>query len=128
MRRQSIATLVALIALPSIVLAQSAPQPAAPVAAAPAASQKGGFADNPEAKARFEKFRAACGADLQTHCAMVQRGSDQARSEMRQCIETHKAKFSATCQTALTERDAARDARKQTQGVTSPAITEKPKT
>jgi hypothetical protein len=130
MRRHPIATLVALIALPSIAFAQSAAQPAAPTAAAPSASAtpeaapSGGRTDTPEAKARYEKFRTACGTDLQKHCATVQRGTEQARGEMRQCIETHKASFSATCQTALSERDAAREARKQGQ---APAAPEKPK-
>ncbi len=40
---------------------------------------------------------------------------------MRQCVETNKAKFSAGCQAAIVERDAARDARKSAPG-------DKPKT
>jgi hypothetical protein len=132
MRRHSIAMLVALIALPTIAFAQSTTQPVAPAAAGPtlaapaaAAAPSGGRADTPEAKARYEKFRAACGTDLQKHCATVQRGTEQSRDEMRQCIETHKASFSSTCQAALAEREAAREARKQ--GQAPAAAIEKPK-
>lgn len=112
-------------------LAQTAPAPApatspaastAPAATpAPAAAQNG--PSDPAAKARFEKFRSVCGADIQKHCGTVERGKDQARGQMRQCIETNKAKFSTDCQAAVAERDANREARKQT----APANADKPK-
>lgn len=118
MRIASLAAVAALVILPVSVFAQSAAptQPGAP--SAPAAAKPD---ITPEMKARFEKFRAACGADLQTHCATVARGPDAGRAEMRQCVETNKAKFSAGCQAAIVERDAARDARKSAPG-------DKPKT
>lgn len=105
------AVLLTLAAVPA--LAQTAP-PAAPPAERAA---------DPEAKARFEKFRTACGPDLQTHCATVAKGTDHSRADMRQCIEANKSKFSAACQTAITEREANREARKQSQ----PVAVEKPK-
>jgi hypothetical protein len=121
--------LVAIIAVPTAALAQTAPAPSAPPAAAAPAPQRQGMPDNPEAKARFEKFRAACGADLKTFCATVERGTEQGRGEMRQCVEANKAKFSATCLNALAERDANREARKQGQAApVAPASADKPKT
>lgn len=129
MRMTSLAALVALAALPGIAFAQTAAPAAstapvgansaapvganstAPVGAGPAA--KSDMSQDPEAKARFEKFRAVCGADLDKHCGTVERGTEQARGQMRQCITTHKASFSASCQAAIVERDAAREARKQ---------------
>jgi hypothetical protein len=119
MRIVSLAALAALAVLPASVFAQSATPsaPSGPSTSAPATKPD----ITPEMKARFEKFRAACGTDLQTHCKDIARGSEQGRSELRQCIDTHKAKFSATCQSAIVERDAARDARKS-------APTDKPKT
>ena len=121
MRMTSLAALVALAALPGIAFAQTAApaastapvgaNSAAPVGAGPAA--KSDMSQDPEAKARFEKFRAVCGADLDKHCGTVERGTEQARGQMRQCITTHKASFSASCQAAIVERDAAREARKQ---------------
>lgn len=107
MRIASAAAIAALTALASVALAQTAP-PSAPSAAAPSSAPQ--RSQDPEAKARFEKFRAACSADLATHCASVAKGE---RGEMRQCVETHKAKFSTGCQAAITERDANREARKQ---------------
>lgn len=107
-------------------LAQTATPPAAPSAAAPAATapaNSGAGPQDPAAKARFEKFRAVCGADLQKHCGTVDRSSEAGRGQMRQCIETNKAKFSTDCQAAITERDANREARK----LTAPANAEKPK-
>ena len=109
------AALIFAVMTSSVFAQTAAPQAPAPAAATPA-PQVSAPAD-PEAKARFEKFRLVCGADLQTHCANVQRGEqakgEQGRGEMRQCIEANKAKFSTACQTAITERDAARQARKQ---------------
>ena len=125
MRIASIAALITLIALPGAAIAQSTPPAATPPAATAPAAPGASTARSemtPEMKARAEKFRAACGADLQTHCASVSRGTDQARNDMRTCIDTHKVKFSATCQAAIVERDAARDARKAAQP------TDKPKT
>lgn len=106
--------------------AQTAAQPAASPAAAPAATAPAPTSagpHDPAAKARFEKFRAVCGADLQKHCGTVDRTSDAGRGQMRQCIETNKAKFSTECQAAVAERDANREARK----LTPPANGEKPK-
>lgn len=115
--------------LATSALAQTATAPATPSApaAAPAApatpvAQPSGPHD-PAAKARFERFRAICGADLQKHCGTIERGNDQARGQMRQCIDTNKAKFSADCQAAVAERDANREARKQT----APSNADKPK-
>ena len=108
MRALKLFATAALLALPLAAHAQTA-APAAPSATAPAKSQT---PDDPAAKARWEKFRAACGADLQTHCATVVRGTEQGRADMRQCIETNKAKFSAGCQSAVAERAAERAARK----------------
>jgi hypothetical protein len=113
--------IVALTLLPVSAFAQSsaqAPAAAQPSAAAPtvtpaATPVPGSPQQDPAARARWEKFRAACGADLQTHCATVARGTEQGRGEMRQCIDTNKAKFSAGCVTALKERDAERAARKE---------------
>ena len=125
MSRFAIATL---IALTSVTNAASAQSPTAPTAAAaPVTAQRPDL--SPEAKARAEKFRAACGADLQTHCATIVRGTEGSRGEMRQCIETNNAKFSASCQAAVTERDINRDARKQAQPTAGqPTSPDKPKT
>ena len=115
--------LVAALALvPTLAVAQTAPAPTTPAPAAPAAAPAAApqRTVDPEMKARFEKFRAACGADLATHCATVAKGE---RGEMRQCVEANKTKFSAGCQAAIADRDAGREARKQTQ----PAAPEKPK-
>lgn len=49
----------------------------------------------------FQRVRESCASDLQTHCANLQ------RDQMRQCMDTNKAKFSTTCQAAIAERDAA---------------------
>ncbi len=103
--------------------AQTAPVPAPTASPAPAAAPSNAGPHDPAAKARFEKFRSVCGADIQKHCGNVERGNDQARSQMRQCIETNKAKFSTDCQAAVAERDANREARKQT----APTNADKPK-
>lgn len=105
--------------------AQTAAPPAAPAAAAPAATSipAAPGAQDPAAKARFEKFRAVCGADIQKACGNVDRTTDAGRGQMRQCIETNKAKFSADCQAAVAERDANREARK----TVAPVNAEKPK-
>jgi hypothetical protein len=112
--------------VPTLVLAQApqAPGTPAPSAAAPASTHGAGRGpQSPEAQARMEAFRKICGVDLKTHCGDVQRGTEDGRSAFRQCIDTHKAKFSTACQAAIAERDVAREARKQQ---TTPA-TEKPK-
>ena len=124
-KRALIATALTGLAITSVA-AQTATPPspapaAAPTAAAPAVSEKG--PQDPAAKARFEKFRAVCGSDIQKHCGTVERGNDQARGQMRQCVEANKAKFSTECQAAVVERDANREARKQA----APATSEKPK-
>lgn len=129
MRFQIFSALILAASMPIAAVAQTVQQPspsaqqAAPVAAAPTASRGNGPQD-PETKARWEKFQAACGADLKTHCAGIERSAEKGRGEMRQCIETNKAKFSATCQSAVNEREAARAARKDAQ---QPAPTDKPK-
>ena len=126
MRIGSLAAVVALLALPVAAFAQTAaPLPSTPAAtASPPAAPPQRSDMSPEAKARMEKFRAACGADLKTHCATVQAKGEQGRGEMRSCIDANKVKFSATCQTAISDRDAARDARKQ---ATPAGGTDKPK-
>lgn len=99
-------------------LAQTATPPAAATTPAPAAAapaKSGAGPQDPAAKARFEKFRAVCGADIQKACGTVDRSTDAGRGQMRQCIETNKAKFSTDCQAAIAERDANRAASKQTQ-------------
>jgi hypothetical protein len=117
MRAFTLLALAAVSVLPIAANAQSAPQVTAPAAVAPAATPgPGGREQDPAARARFEKLRAACGTDLQTHCANVARGTEQGRGEMRQCIDTNKTKFSAGCQSALKERDAERAARKDGSG------------
>ncbi len=122
MRLSSFATIVAISIIPSFAIAQTA-APAAPATSAAPSENRGGPQDA-EARVRFEKFRAACGADLDKHCGTIQRDqTKESRNGLRQCIETHKAKFSTACQTAVTERDAAREARKQA----NPAHAEKPK-
>jgi hypothetical protein len=114
MRAFTLLALAAITALPMAAHAQTAAPAVAPSVAVPAASPTpGGPLQDPAARARFEKFRAACGTDLQTHCATVARGTEQGRTEMRQCIDANKVKFSAGCQTALKERDAERAARKE---------------
>src|SRR5690606_13559064 len=87
--------------------------PPAATAATPAPVTTHNGPSDPAARARFEKFRTVCGADIQKHCGTVERGKDQARGQMRQCIEANKAKFSTECQAAVAERDANREARKQ---------------
>jgi hypothetical protein len=122
MRLRSFATIVAALSLSTLAHAQTATQAqtVGQPAAAATVPANGPMSDNPEARARWEKFRAVCGKDLQTHCATVARGTEQARGEMRQCIETHKAKFAKDCQAAIAERDAAREARKQAPEASKP--------
>lgn len=131
MRFTSLAAVLLVVSMPVAAVAQTAPQagqsapqaaPAAPAAVTPSAPRGNGPQDA-EAKARFEKFQAACGADLKSHCAGIERSAEKGRAEMRQCIETNKTKFSAACQSAVAEREAARAARKDAQ----PAALEKPK-
>lgn len=69
------------------------PQPKASPAGTPSASGAGGGG--------FQRIREACASDLQTYCAGLQ------REQMRQCMDTNKAKFSAPCQSAIAERGAA---------------------
>lgn len=111
------------LAVTSAFAQTAAPTTPTTAPAAAATGEKG--PQDPASKARFEKFRAVCGADIQKHCGTVERGNEQARGQMRQCIDTNKAKFSADCQAAVTERDANRDARKQ--ATPAPAASEKPK-
>lgn len=74
------------------------PQPKA----TPSASSGGG--------GNFQRIREACASDLQTHCAGLQ------REAMRQCMDANKAKFSATCQSAIAARDAAPKGEGESQG------------
>jgi hypothetical protein len=77
------AAALALAVLPLTALAQSATAPA------------------PEAR---EKFRAACGADVQKLCADVERG----KGAIRSCLDTHEKELSSACKAARAERAAAR--------------------
>jgi hypothetical protein len=122
MRISLSAVVFGLALMPVAVFAQTAAP--APTTAPAVTQQITKMPESPEAKARWEAFRAACGADLKTHCATVATGTEQSRTEMRQCIEANKTKFSASCQSAVAARDANREARKQAQ----PAVGDKPKT
>lgn len=128
MRFKTFSALVLAVSLPIAAIAQTAQHPtqsapqAAPAAAAPS-SQRGNGPQDADAKARWEKFQAVCGTDLKTHCSGIERSAEKGRGEMRQCMEANKAKFSAACQSAVAEREAARAARKDAQ----PAPADKPK-
>ena len=47
---------------------------------------------------RRGEFRAACGADIQTHCPNA-----QSRQERRECIAANKEKFSEGCKTYMAQ-------------------------
>jgi hypothetical protein len=83
MSLKTYAAALALAVLPFTALAQNATSP------------------SPEAR---EKFRAACGADVQKFCADVERG----KGAMRSCLETHEKELSAACKAARAERAAAK--------------------
>ena len=51
------------------------------------------------------RFRAACGADVQTYCA-----SAQTRDDRRQCIMANKDKLSDTCKAFLANMSSMQDA------------------
>lgn len=55
------------------------------------------------AKARTAAFQAACGADMQKHCASVPQG----RGELRRCIESNQDKLSAQCKDQVASMRAA---------------------
>jgi len=77
---------LAIAALPSLTLAQSAtPDPA-----------------KQEARA---KFRAACAADVQKFCADIER----VKGAMRTCLEAHQVQLSDSCKAARAERAAAKE-------------------
>ena len=132
MRKTAIAALGTLLAFSHTASAQApGPAPSAPgtppaaAPATPSANPDQAGPRNPEARARWEKFQAVCGADLKSHCGAVSGQGDQRRTEMRSCVDTHKAKFSAGCQSAIAERDADRAARQDAKGA-KPAA-DKPK-
>ena len=103
-----------LIAIPAIAFAQSPtaqPSAAAPSTAAPAASAPATpgapVAATPADAAKHEhagreKFRAACGADIEKLCAGVER----AKGQVRACLETNKDKLGSTCNELLAARAA----------------------
>ena len=74
---------------------------AAPASWAQSATTPAPSAEKAEAR---EKFRAACGADVQKFCANVER----AKGAMRSCLDTHASDLSPACKAAREERAAAR--------------------
>jgi multidrug efflux system membrane fusion protein len=66
----------------------AAPEGQSPAAGAPAAAVKGG--------ARAASFRAACAADIDTHCAGVERN----RSAIRACLQASAPRLSEECKAA----------------------------
>ncbi len=88
MNYATIGALLLLGAIPIAAVAQTAP-PSAP------------SAERAEAR---EKFRAACGADVQKFCANIER----AKGAMRGCLAEHEKDLSAGCKAAREERAAAR--------------------
>ncbi|MEQ1710369.1 MAG: cysteine rich repeat-containing protein [Hyphomicrobium sp.] len=108
-----------LIAIPAIAFAQTptaqpsttapaaaAPSGAAPAVAAPATSAAPvAVAPADAAKqehAGREKFRAACGADIEKLCA----GIERAKGQIRACLESNKDKLGSTCNEMLAARAA----------------------
>lgn len=88
MKYAKIGALLLLGALPIAAIAQNAIQPAP-------------SAERSEAR---EKYRAACGADIQKFCGNVER----AKGAMRSCLTEHAKDLSPACKTAREERAAAR--------------------
>ncbi len=72
------------------------PPKATPAGGQPQAGGPGGAGGQ-----RFARIREVCGADLAVHCAGIE------RSEMRTCMATNRAKFSAPCQAVIAEGDGA---------------------
>jgi hypothetical protein len=92
------------------VMAQSAAPAVAgsvPQLSAPVAAQTEAKHPNPI----WQKYRAACAAELKTHCGDVERIKGE-RGRMRACLDTHRASLGKECLSALTERDAAAIAKK----------------
>lgn len=54
-------------------------------------------------RARFERIRAVCSTDLQSHCAGTE------RQEMRACMEANRTRFSPACQAVIAETASRRD-------------------
>ena len=113
--RSAIAALI-LVAGSGLAMAQTAATPAptapaatavAPAAAAPVAAQPEANQNNPA----WQKFRAACAADVAKHCGDVERVKGE-RGKVRACLDTHKASLSTECSAALAEREAAAKAKK----------------
>lgn len=76
---------------------------AAPAAgAAAAATPPASVAADP--RARFERIRAVCSTDLQSHCAGAE------RQEMRACMEANRTRFSPACQAVIAETAPRREA------------------
>lgn len=92
--------LLLLSTLPIAAPVASWAQSAAP-SAAPSATEAAPSAEKAEAR---EKYRAACGADVQKFCANIER----AKGAMRSCLETNEAALSPSCKAARAERAAAR--------------------
>ncbi len=76
---------------------------------APSAQRPGQGPGEGGGRSRFEAIREACGADIATHCAVP-------RDQIRACLEQNKAKFSPTCQAALTASGGGRGEGKQDGG------------
>jgi multidrug efflux system membrane fusion protein len=66
-----------------------------PPSGLPGAAAAGGAPGGGDGAGRFARIREACGPELTTICAGIQ------REGMRECMATNKAKFSATCQAAM---------------------------
>lgn len=111
MTKFAFAAVLVALSIPAIALAQSAPAtaPTAPSAtAAPAAPD-----------AERNKFRAACGTDIQKFCGDVTIDSStlpdqkrEQRGKMRACLTTHNADLSVDCKAAVTAREAEHAAKK----------------
>jgi hypothetical protein len=61
----------------------------------------------PEAKAAWQKLRAACAGDFQKFCSQIERGKG-ARGAVRACMQAHETELSPACRDARAERAAAR--------------------
>ncbi len=119
--RMFLAATIIAVALPFAVHAQSAsPEPPTAAAAPSAASAP---RSNPAMDAVRAKFRAACGIDIAKHCKdVLPDGPTTAattpeqvkgrRSNLRACLASHSADLTLDCKTAITEREAAWQARK----------------
>jgi hypothetical protein len=86
MFHRNLAVAFILSAVPTVALAQSAPQ------------------SSPERSEARQKMRTACAADIQKFCASIERG----KGAMRACLDEHQASLSSECNAARAERAAAR--------------------